>query len=79
MSRIIVHSVLACSLFQVGLANAQTARDRPAVEKQIVMKEKAIIDAILKADLKAFQTYAVPDGVGLGDNGPNRSADFDIR
>jgi len=79
MLRIIVNSVLACSLLEAGLATAQTAADRPAVEKQIVANEKAIIAAILKNDPKTFHSYGVPDGGALlGDQGPMKGgADFD--
>ena len=69
MSRIIVNEDLACSVLQEGLATAQTATDRPAVEKQIVANEKAIVDAIVKNDPKTFHSYVVADSFAMGERG----------
>jgi hypothetical protein len=76
MSRIIVNTVLTCSLVQAGVVIAQTT-DRPAVEKQIVQNEKAVIDAIIKNDPKTFHSYVLSDSYAMGGEGVMKVADFD--
>ena len=77
MSRIVVNTVVAFSILHAGLVAAQGATDRPAVEKQIVSNEKAIMDAIVKNDLKTFHSHVVPDSFALGEDGLMKVADYD--
>ena len=78
MSRIVnVVSVVICLVFQAGLAGAQSATDRTAVQNRIVSSERAIIDAILKNDARAFHSYVVPDSYVVGGDGVMKVADFD--
>jgi hypothetical protein len=69
MSHIFLLIVVACSFLQAGPVFAQSGTDRPAVEKQIVANEKAIIDAILKNDPKTFHSYVLPDSYVMGGDG----------
>jgi hypothetical protein len=77
MSRIIVATVVACSMLHAGLVTAQSATDRTAAQTQIVANEEAIIDAILKNEPKTFHTYVLPDSFAVGGEGVNKAADFD--
>jgi hypothetical protein len=77
MFRIIVNAVLACSMLQAGLASAQSATDRPAVQKQIAANEKAVMDAILQGDAKTFHSYVLPDSFAMSGEGVIKVADFD--
>lgn len=77
MSRIIVATVVACSMLQDGLVTAQSATDRTAAQNQIVGNEKAIIDAILENDPQTFHSYVLPDSYALGGEGVIKAADFD--
>ena len=51
--------------------------DRPAVEKQIVANEKAIVDAVLKNDPKTFHSYILADSFAMASQGVIAVADFD--
>ena len=77
MARIIVNTVVAFSILHAGLVAAQSATDRPAVEKQIVENEKAIMDAILKNDSKTFHSHVLPDSYVMGGDGVITAADVD--
>jgi hypothetical protein len=77
MSRIIMVSVVVCFVLQAGPATAQNATDRTAAQNLIDRSEKAITDAILKNDPKAFHSYVVPDSFVVGGEGVMKVADFD--
>jgi hypothetical protein len=77
MARNVVNAAVVCSLLQVGALSAQSATDRPAVEKQIVANEKAIVDAVLKNDPKTFHSYILADSFAVASQGVIAVADFD--
>jgi hypothetical protein len=77
MSRIILMTVFACSLFPTGQVEAQSATERTAVQKRIVADENAIIDAILKNDPKTFHSLVVADSLAASGDGVTKAADFD--
>jgi hypothetical protein len=77
MARMIVMTVLACSILHAGQVRAQSATDRNAVQNRIVEGEKAIIDAILKNDPKTFHSHVVGDSLAAGGEGVMKVADFD--
>ncbi len=77
MSRILALTVAACSFLQTGLVSAQSGTDRPAVEKQIVANENAVVDAIVKNDPKTFHSYVLPDSFAMASPGIIAMAEFD--
>jgi hypothetical protein len=61
-----------------ALAQATTAGNRAASEKQIVAAERAINEAIAKGDMKTFHTHVAPDAVGIDTGGIMKiDAEFD--
>src|SRR6202022_1106379 len=73
-------AALALSAFvlHAGAAGAQTAVNRTAVQAQIVANEKAISDAFVKGDLKAFHALVVPDSSAVDATGIMKiGPDFD--
>ena len=74
-------ALIAVLLFvAAGLAAAQApAANRAAIEKQIVLSERAVNEAIAKGDMKAFHANIAPDGVAVDAGGVNKvtGPDFD--
>jgi hypothetical protein len=68
-------TVLSLVVVHTGLAVAQT--NRTAVQAQVVAAEKAINDAIVKNDMKAFHANIAPDAVSVDGMGITKAADFD--
>src|SRR4051812_16532427 len=57
--------------------HSQSVVDRTAAQKQIVSNEKAVMEAVLRNDTKAFHSYLVSDGLNLTDAGPLKGSDVD--
>ena len=69
---------LAAFVLHAGAAGAQTAVNRTAVQAQIVANEKAVNDAFVKGDLKAFHALVVPDSYAVDPTGIMKlGPDFD--
>jgi hypothetical protein len=61
----------------LSFATAQTSASRTASQKEIVANEKAILEAIVKGDMKTFHSYVPPDTFGLDEAGLMKTADLD--
>jgi len=63
----------------IAFSQAPAAANRAATEKQIVASERAINEAFLKGDLKAFHANIAPDAVNVDMGGIMKASgpDFD--
>ena len=68
--------LLCAAAVLLGQASAQGA-NTAAIEKQLVANERAINDAVVKHDVKAFRTLVSPDGVSVDMMGMTKVADFE--
>jgi len=59
-----------------AVAQAQ-AVNRAAVQTAVIANEKAINDALVKNDMKAFHSYITADAVSMDGMGLTKAADFD--
>src|SRR5262245_23465085 len=74
-----VIAVACVAAASVGAAQAPTASNRAAIEKQIVAAERAVNEAVAKGDMKTFHANVAADGIDFEGNGATKinSPDFD--
>jgi len=76
MKRYLFFVLVAVFALRSGPVLAQ-AVNKAAVQTAIVANEKAISDAFMKADAKAFHAHVTPDGLGVDGMGPSKVSEMD--